>query len=39
MYMSLHVYIYWSKPGSIKTPEKQDENRGFWTGQAAGETR
>ena len=35
-----HVYagIYWSKPGSINTPQKQDENRGFGPGQAAGRT-
>ena len=30
--------IYWSKPGSINTPQKQDENRGFGPGQAAGRT-
>ena len=28
----------WSKPGSINTPQKQDENRGFGPGQAAGRT-
>ena len=35
-----HVYagIYWSKPGSINTPQKQDENRGFGPGQAGGRT-
>lgn len=32
------LYIYWSKPGSINTPQKQDENRGFGPGQAAGRT-
>ena len=30
--------IIWSKPGSINTPQKQDENRGFGRGQAAGRT-
>ena len=30
--------ISWSKPGSINTPQKQDENRGFGPGQAAGRT-
>ena len=25
-----HIYIYWSKPGSINTPQKQDENSWFW---------
>ena len=32
------IYIYWSKPGSINTPQKQDENRGFGPGQAGGRT-
>ena len=32
------IYIYWSKPGSINTPQKQDENRGFGPCQAAGRT-
>ena len=32
------LYIYWSKPGSINTHQKQDENRGFGPGQAAGRT-
>ena len=30
--------IIWSKPGSINTPQKQDENRGFGPGQAGGRT-
>jgi hypothetical protein len=33
-----NIYITWSKPGSINTPQKQDENRGFGPGQAAGRT-
>ena len=33
-----YVCMYWSKPGSINTPQKQDENRGFGPGQAAGRT-
>ena len=33
-----NIYIYWSKPGSINAPQKQDENRGFGPGQAAGRT-
>jgi hypothetical protein len=33
-----YIYIYWSKPGSINAPQKQDENRGFGPGQAAGRT-
>ena len=34
----MYIYIHWSKPGSINTPQKQDENRGFGPGQAAGRT-
>ena len=33
-----NIYIYWSKPGSINTPQKQDENRGFGPGPAGGRT-
>ena len=33
-----YTCIRWSKPGSINTPQKQDENRGFGPGQAAGRT-
>ena len=32
------MIIYWSKPRSINTPQKQDENRGFSPGQAGGRT-
>ena len=38
IHIHIHIYIYWSKPGSINTPQKQDENRGFGPGQAAGRT-
>ena len=38
IYREMYIYIYWSKPGSLKTPQKQDENRGFDPGQAAGRT-
>ena len=34
----VYIYIYWSKPGSINTPQKQYENRGFGPGQAGGRT-
>ena len=34
----LLIFISWSKPGSINTPQKQDENRGFGPGQAGGRT-
>ena len=37
-YIYTYIYIHWSKPGSINTPQKQDENRGFGPGQAAGRT-
>ena len=29
----IYIYFFWSKPGSINTPQKQDENRGFGPGQ------
>ena len=38
LYIYTYIYIHWSKPGSINTPQKQDENRGFGPGQAAGRT-
>ena len=45
IYVYIYIYIiyneiciYWSKPGSINTHQKQDENRGFGPGQAAGRT-
>ena len=38
IYILYYIYIYWSKPGSINTHQKQDENRGFGPGQAAGRT-
>ena len=37
-YICMYIHICWSKPGSLKTPQKQDENRGFDPGQAAGRT-
>ena len=42
IYVSMHLCIYastsWSKPRSIKAPQKQAENCGFDPGQASGQT-
>ena len=38
-YIYIYIHMYdWCKPGNKHAPQKQDENRGFGPGQAAGRT-